>query len=327
MNSNELHPIIEPAKLPEPTSLTDASASPPILENAATSEPTESKYLLHRRFDRMGRLIGDQNMERLFRSHVMIIGLGGVGGWAAESLVRSGVGRITLVDFDDVCVTNTNRQIQAMQNQVGKKKVTVLAERLARINPQLVVDSVVEFYRDETSDEILNRRPDWVFDCVDNITAKCHLLAECRRRQLKVITSGGAGGRLDPLRIRCVDMAETAEDPMLQQVRKTLRQRHDFPREGAFGIPCVFSDEPMREPIDLHYDQGKGFRCVCPQGQNNFHSCEKRNIIYGSASFLTGSFGFAMAAHVIQQLTQNGSVEVQKPLSVEPTTCQPTSCR
>jgi tRNA A37 threonylcarbamoyladenosine dehydratase len=270
---------------------------------------TETKYLLHRRFDRLGRLIGDANMEKLFRSHVMIIGLGGVGGWAAESLARSGVGRLTLVDFDDICVTNTNRQIQAMQSQVGEKKALVLAERLRKINPQLSVDAIVDFYREDNSEFILARRPDWVFDCIDNITAKCHLLAACRRSGLRVITSGGAGGRIDPLKIRCVDMSETAEDPMLQQVRKVLRQKYEFPRTGAFEVPCVYSEEPMHEPIDLKYDQGKGFRCVCPQGKNDFHSCEKRNIIYGTASFLTGSFGFAMAAHVVQQLIKQGSVE------------------
>lgn len=262
----------------------------------------ETKYLLHRRFDRMGRLLGDQRMEKLFRSHVMVIGLGGVGGWAAESLARSGVGRITLVDFDDICVTNTNRQIQAMQNLVGQKKTLALADRLQKINPQIVIDPVVEFFRAETSEMILNFKPDWVLDCIDNITAKCLLLAECQKRGLNVMTSGGAGGRLDPLKMRLLDMAETSEDPMLQQCRKVLRQKYDFPREGVFGIPCVFSEEAMQAPIDLHYDQGKGFRCVCPQSENDFHSCEKRNIIYGSASFLTGSFGFMMAAHVIKQL-------------------------
>ncbi|MEY4615099.1 MAG: hypothetical protein RJB66_59 [Pseudomonadota bacterium] len=244
-------------------------------------------------------------MENLFRSHVMVIGLGGVGGWAAESLARSGVGRMTLVDFDDICVTNTNRQIQAMQNQVGVKKATALADRLSKINPQMIVEPIVEFYREENSEFILNKKPDWILDCIDNITAKCHLLSECRRRNQKVMTSGGAGGRIDPMKIRIADLSQTSEDPFLQQVRKTLRQRHDFPREGTlFGVPCVYSEETMREPIELHYDQGKGFRCVCPKGQNDFHSCERRNVIYGSASFLTGSFGFAMASHVIRHLTE-----------------------
>jgi tRNA A37 threonylcarbamoyladenosine dehydratase len=233
----------------------------------------------------------------------MVIGLGGVGGWAAEALARSGVGRLTLVDFDEICVTNTNRQIQAMQSMVGEKKTLVLAERLRKVNPQAVIEPVIDFYRDETSSMISNFKPDWVFDCIDNITAKCHLLAECRKHRIQVITSGGAGGRLDPQQLRCVDMSQTAEDPMLQQVRKVLRQKYDFPREGLFGVPCVYSTEPMRAPLDLNYDQGKGFRCVCPQGQNDFHSCEKRNIIYGSASFLTGSIGFMMAAQVVKLLT------------------------
>ena len=253
---------------------------------------TESRYMLHRRFDRMGRLVGDLNMEKLFRSHVMIIGLGGVGGWAAESLARSGVGRITLVDFDDICVTNTNRQIQAMQNRVGEKKIVVLSERLRAINPQIEIETIIDFFREDTKEQILSHNPDWVLDCIDNITAKCLLLASCKEKKIKVMTSGGAGGRLDPGKIRCLDMANTAEDPMLQQVRKVLRQKYNFPRKGDFDIPCIYSDEPMMTPIELHYDQGKGFRCVCPKRENEFHCCEKRNIIYGSASFLTGSFGF-----------------------------------
>src|ERR1035437_5014843 len=139
-------------------------------------QPAESNYVLHRRFDRIGRLIGDERMESLFRAHVMIIGVGGVGSWAAESLARSGVGRLTLVDFDDICITNTNRQLHTMSGLVGKKKAPVMAERLSKINPSARIEPMDLFYNMNTSEEILSRRPDFILDAIDNITAKCHLL-------------------------------------------------------------------------------------------------------------------------------------------------------
>lgn len=264
--------------------------------------PAETEYVLHRRFDRMGRLVGDEAMVRLFRSHVMVIGLGGVGSWAAESLIRSGVGRVTLVDFDEICITNANRQIHAMQGMVGKKKADVMAERLRKINPQAEVTSLPVFYNKESGEEILDHRPDYIVDAIDNITAKCHLLAICRERGLKVITSGGSAAKVDPLKIRLTDLGKTKIDPMSAQVRKILRQQYDFPRGSEFGIPCVFSEEEPRDPVDLHYDKGQGFKCVCPQGKNSPHSCEHRNVIHGTASFVTGTFGFVAASWVVRDI-------------------------
>ena len=262
----------------------------------------DADYILHRRFDRMGRLIGDQKMERLFQAHVMIIGVGGVGSWAAESLVRSGIGRISLVDFDDICITNTNRQLHALSGMVGKKKAPVMAERLSKINPQATFEALDFFYNDDSSETILSRRPDFILDAIDNITAKCHLLFNCKKRGIPVITSGGSGGRLDPLKIRVVDMSETHGDPLLQQVRKVLRTKFDFPAEGPFGLPTIFSEEVPSEPVELKYDKGQGFKCVCPQGANDFHSCEKRNLIWGTASFVTGSFGLVAASEITRRL-------------------------
>ena len=267
-------------------------------------EIKEDTYTLHRRFDRMGRLVGDDNMKKLFGTHVMIIGLGGVGSWAAESIARSGVGKITLIDFDEICITNANRQLHALQGMVGKHKSDVMAERLQKINPQAQVVSLPLFYNKDTSEEILSHQPDYIIDCIDNLTAKTHLLNECRTRNLKVITSGGASGKMDPTRIQIIDLAKTYVDPMAMNVRKILRQEYNFPKEKFFNIPCVFSDEVPMQPIELKYDLGQGFKCVCPQGQNDLHSCLHRNVIYGTASFLTGAFGLVMASWVVRQITE-----------------------
>lgn len=265
-------------------------------------QPEETKYVLHRRFDRMGRLVGDSGMEKLFRAHVMLIGVGGVGSWTAESLARSGVGKLTLVDFDEVCITNANRQLHAIQGMVGKKKAEVMAERLRKINPQMDVNVIPEFYNADNADRILSQPVDFIVDAIDNLTAKAHLLNTCRTRQLRVVTSAGAAARLDPSMIKITDLADTYGDPMAQQLRKILRQKYDWPQKGEFGIQCVFSDEVPIQPIDLHYDQGEGFKCVCPQGQNNLHSCEHRNVIWGTASFVTGAFGLHMASWIVREV-------------------------
>ncbi len=263
---------------------------------------TETAYEVHRRFDRMARLVGEPALERLFRSHVMIIGLGGVGSFAAESLVRSGVGHVTLVDFDRVCVTNCNRQLQAIKGNVGRSKAESLAERLCLINPQARVDCVVKFYSEGTSEELLALTPNYVVDAIDNLTAKAHLLATCRARSIPLVTSLGAAGRIDPGQIAVADLARTKFDPMGRVIRKILRQDYDFPKSGLFGISAVYSTEIAREPEPVTYDGGLGFRCVCPGGSNDFHSCEKRRVIYGTSSFVTGSFGLLCASVAVRDL-------------------------
>lgn len=264
---------------------------------------SESKYILHRRFDRFGRLVGDANMAKLFGSHVMVLGLGGVGSWTAESLARSGVGRLTLVDFDEICITNANRQLHALQGLVGQKKAKIMAERLRKINPQARVDDIPMFYNAENSASIFTERPDYVVDAIDNLTAKSHLLAYCRQEKIPVITATGAAARMNPLGVKLTDLAQTHTDPLAHQLRKILRQKYDFPEKGPWDIACVFSDETPMLPVDLHYDNGEGFKCVCPQGQDNPHSCDKRNVIYGTASFVTGTFGLVMASWVVSKIT------------------------
>lgn len=274
------------------------------------SESEMETYRLHRRFDRMGRLVGDRAMEKLFRSHVMVIGLGGVGSFAAESLARSGVGHLTLVDFDEICITNFNRQLHSLQGLVGQKKSEVMAERLAKINPQAKFHAIPKFYNARFSTEIfaealevMGSKPDFVVDAIDSITPKCHLLAYCRDNGIRVVTSTGSGGKMDPTRIKIADLGATTVDPLAKAVRRILRDQHGFPQEGSFDIPAVYSDENARAPMELHYDNGKGFRCVCPQGQNEYFNCDNRNVILGNASFVTGAFGLACASVVVNTIT------------------------
>lgn len=269
-------------------------------------EDLPADWRLHRRFDRMGRLVGDLGMYRLQRAHVLVIGLGGVGSFAAESLARSGVGRMTLVDFDKVCVTNSNRQLQALRGTVGQLKATVLAERLRLVNPAATFRAVPLFYEARLSDALLGGGelgpPDYVVDAIDNVTAKCHLLASCHARGLPVVSATGASGRWDPTAIRVADLADTFNDPLAAAVRRILRQKHGFPSTGSFDITAVFSSEKPSVPEPLSYDGEEGFQCVCPNGDNDVHTCEDRNLIWGTASFVTGAVGLTAASVVVRAI-------------------------
>lgn len=289
----------------EPVSLTQARSLPlqPRMPDAGDGE--ETSYKLHRRYDRMARLVGEPGIEKLFKSHVMVIGLGGVGGPAAEALARSGVGKITLVDFDRICVTNTNRQVQALKGNIGRSKAEVLAERLQLINPQANIQAVGKFYSASTAEELFALEPDFIVDAIDNMTAKSHLLDSCRERGKHVVTSLGAAGRIDPSQVKCADLARTKFDPMGRVLRKILRQKYGFDNRGNFGIMAVYSTELPAEPAELTYDGGQGFRCVCPGGSNDLHSCEKRRVIYGTASFVTGTFGLFCASTTVRGLLES----------------------
>jgi tRNA A37 threonylcarbamoyladenosine dehydratase len=229
-----------------------------------------------------------------------------VGSFAAEALARSGVGRLTLVDFDEICVTNFNRQLHSLNGLIGEKKAEVMAERLRKVNPQAEIRAVVSFYNERLAEEILPEgfRPDVVIDAIDSITSKCHLLASCRARGLPVFTSMGTGGRMDPQQIRVDDLSRTHHDALAKAVRSILRSQYGFPEEGKgeFGIQAVYSTESPTQPHELSYDGGKGFRCVCPQKDNEFFNCDNRNLIWGNASFLTGSFGLQLASLAVRRL-------------------------
>ncbi|MGK5082594.1 tRNA threonylcarbamoyladenosine dehydratase [Bdellovibrionota bacterium FG-1] len=266
------------------------------------SETELETYRMHRRFDRFGRLVGDEAMKRLLQSHVMVIGLGGVGSFAVESLARSGVGELSLVDFDEICITNFNRQLHALNGLVGEKKAEVLAERVRKIHPQAKAHAVVQFYNERLSDEIFGRKPDLILDCIDSITSKCHLLDQCRKRDIPVISAMGTGGRMDPTQIKVSDLGRTSNDSLARAVRQILRAQYGFPESGDYGIQAVYSTETPRKPFGLQYDGGKGFRCVCPQNDNEFFNCDNRSLIWGNASFVTGAVGLNMAALAVQRI-------------------------
>ena len=193
------------------------------------------------RFGGIARLYGEAGLRALGQAHVCVVGVGGVGSWTVEALARSGVGGVTLVDLDEVCVTNVNRQLPALDGGFGKFKVEELAKRVAAINPDCRVRARAEFFNDKTSGAILEDGFDYVVDAIDNVSNKARLIADCRERGIPVITSGAAGGRRDGTRAAVADLSKSTNDPLLSKVRVQLRRDHGFPREGKrMGVPCVF---------------------------------------------------------------------------------------
>lgn len=296
----------------------------PVLDN---KEP-ETRYRLHRRFDRLGRLLGDGAVHALMQQRVVVFGVGGVGSFAAEALARSAIGHLMVVDFDDVCITNSNRQLAALHGNVGKPKAWIVRDRLRLINPQAKIDSKRAFYNAARADELLAlptewRRPsapdevpnapqhwDFVVDAIDNLTAKAHLLAECRRRGIRVMSSMGAAGKLDPTALRIADLADATHCHLARELRSILRKKHGFPTTGPMGIQVVFSTEERNWPKELTYDNGEGFSCVCPAGdadvedvRENHHSCDEKTLIDGTVAYVTGAFGLACASGVVNAVT------------------------
>lgn len=256
------------------------------------------------RFGGLFRLYGKTAIDALRRSHVLIVGVGGVGSWVAEALARSGVGRLTLIDWDDICFSNTNRQVHAMTGTAGRAKVDILAERIHLINPECDVTPLREYYSDENADRLITAELSYVVDAIDRKTAKIHLITQCRKVGIPVIVSGGAGGRVDPSQIRTADLRDSYNDPLLAAIRKPLRRNlegmHLQPAK-KFNIPCVFSAEAIRYP---HPDGGICMhKPVAGKGPKQL-DCQ---FGFGAASFVTGSFGFAMAARIVNDLTADSS--------------------
>jgi tRNA A37 threonylcarbamoyladenosine dehydratase len=258
------------------------------------------------------RLLGTPGVQKLLRSHVAVFGLGGVGSFAVEALARSAVGRLTLVDFDDVCVTNVNRQLQAFPGTVGQSKADLLSQRVGAINPDAIVDPVQAFYDANNSAALLSPQPDFVIDAIDNVTAKIHLIVTCLERQIPVISISGSGARLDPTQVRVCDVSETRHDPLARVIRKELSKR-GYDMSQRVGLPVVFSEEEIREPIEPEWD-AEGFRCICPHAADSPHACEKRRVIYGTASFVTAAFGMAAAAAVVRKLSGNQTTRQTAPM-------------
>jgi tRNA A37 threonylcarbamoyladenosine dehydratase len=264
---------------------------------------TARAFRLSRRWDRTGRLLGDEAMVRLARSRVIVFGLGGVGSYAVEGLVRSGIGHLTLVDFDEVCVTNLNRQLHATVRTVGKGKAELMAQRCREVNPDCAVEAVAEFYRAENAEQLLQPGWDFVVDAIDNVKAKLHLLHRCVQLGLPVVSSMGAAGRLDPTAVRVDDLSETIMDPFAKDVRKLLRRKYGVETDRRTGITAVYSVEPPRAPVPLTYDAATdGFLCVCPSRENDFHTCDHRTQVNGSVGFVTSVFGMNAAGVVVRRI-------------------------
>ncbi len=249
------------------------------------------------RFGGIARLYGREGLERLAAAHVAVVGVGGVGSWAAEALVRSGVGEISLFDLDDVCVTNSNRQVHALSGNIGRPKVEVLAERLRAINPACVVHAVSDYVTRETMAQYITVQLDAVIDCIDSVLAKAALISWCKLRKIWVITTGGAGGQLDPTQIQVRDLNKTFNDPLASKVRSLLRRDYNFSRTVTrnYSVSCVFSSEQLR------YPKPDGSICLSKSELENGIKldCEGG---FGSAMMVTASFGMVAAARTVDKL-------------------------
>ena len=263
-----------------------------------TIEPG-SDYL--ERFGGVGRLVGRAGLERLRAAHVCVVGVGGVGSWVVEGLARSGVGALTLVDLDEVCVTNVNRQVPALDGNVGRAKVAVLAERVRLINPACRVETAMEFFTAESAQRLLAGKFDFVVDAIDRMSNKARLIGESRARGLRVLTVGAAGGRRDATQICAGDLGDAWGDELLRQVRKKLRRDHGFsPGEQTgkmhWGVRCVWSGE---SPV---FPWADGTCSAKPEpGSNLTLDCATG---FGTAVFVTGAFGLVAAQEVVRGIAE-----------------------
>ena len=240
---------------------------------------------LDRRFGGLRRLYGDAGYARLRAGRVAVVGLGGVGSWAAEALARSGVASLTLIDLDHVAESNINRQVQALEPTLGQAKVLALRERIAQIHPGCTVRAVEAFVEAEAWPALLPEPVVVLIDACDQLSAKLLLAAWSAQAGVPVISVGAAGGKRRPEEVRVDDLAAVTHDPLLAALRQRLRQRHGAPRQGAFGLRCVFSREPVRRP------EGE---CEV-DGSLNCHG-------YGSAVTVTATFGLVAASQAIETL-------------------------
>jgi tRNA A37 threonylcarbamoyladenosine dehydratase len=251
------------------------------------------------RFGGTKRLYGTDAVEKLKASHVCVVGIGGVGSWAAEALARSGIGEITLIDLDDICTSNINRQIHALTETVGQSKVEVMAQRMLSINPDCKINAVEDFVDSSNLSELISKDMHYVIDAIDSIRAKVSLIAYCRSNKIKVITIGGAGGQQDPTLIQVCDLAKTVQDPLAARLRGELRRFHNFPKnpKRRFHIECVFSTEHLKYP--------KSDGSVCAQKPSSDDGPMKMDCAtgFGAATVVTASFGFIAVAQVIKKLT------------------------
>lgn len=249
------------------------------------------------RFGGIGRLYGTKGLGILRNSRVAVIGIGGVGSWAAEALARSGVGAIILMDLDDLCITNTNRQIHALASTIGQSKTEAMAERIRDINPDAEVITINSFYTAANAEKLLKEKPDVIIDAIDSLAPKAHLIASCYRSKQPLVTCGGAGGRINPAKIELADLSRTKGDPLLSSLRCKLKKDYGLPlgeKARKLKIPCVFSQEtPVYPTCD-----GETSCTRDPEFQGKM-GCGAG---FGSITHITGTFGFLAASAAIQTL-------------------------
>lgn len=254
----------------------------------------------HIRFGGIARLYGQASLERFLNARVAVIGVGGVGSWAVEALARSGIGHLTLVDLDEICLTNVNRQLHAMDGQIGRQKTEAMADRARAIHPDCDIQILPAFFTEKTAAFILDQGFDAVVDAIDTMKHKALLIAECHRRGIITVTCGGAGGRRDPSRIKITDLAYSGKDALLGQLRKTLRSDHGFAKvpqnskPAPMGIEAVYSDEPPHFPqcdgsVSMERPVDADMRLNCASG-------------YGTATHVTASFGIFAAGRILERL-------------------------
>jgi tRNA A37 threonylcarbamoyladenosine dehydratase len=249
------------------------------------------------RFGGIARLYGNNGSQIIKSSHICVIGIGGVGSWVAEALARNGVGEITLIDLDDICVTNVNRQIHALTDTVGLSKVEVMADRIKQINPECIVHLIEDFITPDNLFDLLLPTFDYVIDAIDSVNVKTKLIAYCKRNKLSIITIGGAGGQVDPTRIQICDLSQTYQDPLLAKVRNQLRREHNFSRnvKRKFSIDAVFSTE------QLVYPDNEGNVCYQKPEQDGAMKLDCAGG-FGSTTHVTATFAFFAVSRAITKL-------------------------
>jgi len=241
-----------------------------------------------RRFGGVARLYGSAGLAKLQASHIVVVGIGGVGSWAAEALARNAVGAITLVDLDNIAESNVNRQIHALDDSFGKAKVTAMAERIRAINPACVVREIEDFVTVDNARKMLDFHFDCLLDCIDDAAAKAVLAALCTDLKYPIIMSGSAGGRLDSTHIKVADLSSVSHDKLLAKARNLLRRDYNFPsasnskKSAKFNVNCVYSDEPVIKPEAA---------CEADSSSITGLSCAG----YGSSVCVTAPMGFAAA--------------------------------
>lgn len=250
---------------------------------------------MQHKFSRTEILIGKTALEKLSEGTVIIFGIGGVGSYTAEALARTGVGHLILVDYDEICLTNINRQLHALYSTVGQAKVNVMKKRILDINPKANVEVVKEFFSAENAETFLGRKLDYVVDAIDTVSGKVTLAKECLRRGIPLISSMGAGNRLSAENYKITDISKTSGDPLAKAVRKLLR------KEGITrGVKVVYSPDLPLTPLPTEADCRNN--CICPGGDAH---CAIKRQIPGSISFVPPVVGLLMAGQVVNDLIVN----------------------